>query len=130
MWRLLGRKLFVKNQNVLNLFRFSSTRQNQLLNSVLVDDEFLSIQWKDGNIDEFPHIYLRENCSKYHNPITKGRIISPLDLDMNVVPKHVYIDSNVLNVIWDDDHTSLYTTEELQLLRLVKERYYVRQPKI
>ncbi|XP_046852253.1 gamma-butyrobetaine dioxygenase-like [Xenia sp. Carnegie-2017] len=117
MWRLLGRKLFVKNQNVLNLFRFSSTRQNQLLNSVVVDDEFLSIQWKDGNFDEFPHIYLRENCSKYQNPITKGRIISPLDLDMNVVPKHVYIDSNVLNVIWNDGHTSLYTTEELQLLR-------------
>ncbi|XP_046852249.1 gamma-butyrobetaine dioxygenase-like isoform X2 [Xenia sp. Carnegie-2017] len=94
-----------------------STQQNQLLNSVVVDDEFLSIQWKDGNIDEFPHIYLRENCSKYQNPITKGRIISPLDLDMNVVPKHVYIDSNVLNVIWNDDHTSLFTTEELQLLR-------------
>ena len=119
MFTLLARQVFRRNQSLLNATRFSSTGP-VAQNISKHNDMFLAVQWNDGKVDEFPHFYLRENCNcpQCFNPSTNARnIFAPKQLDLHVKAKSAKIDSNRLSVKWTDGHSSIYSSERLQMLR-------------
>ena len=122
MLRLAARQLFRKNQSLFGATRLSSTRP--VAQSIIKhNDDFLAVQWNDGNVDEFPHFYLRENCNcpQCFQPLKNARnMFAPKELDLNVTAESANIDSNQLNVKWTDGHSSIYSSESLQSLRYAK----------
>ena len=119
--RLVTRQLFRKKQDLLTVATRLSSLQ-LVAQNVQQNDEFLTVQWNDGKVDEFPHFYLRENCScpKCFQPLKNARnMFPPKELDINVTAEKADIDCNQLNVKWTDGHTSVYSPENLQSLRYV-----------
>ena len=86
------------------------------------DHECLVVKWKDGTFDEYPYIYLRENCrcsTCYTNERKSRTMYSPKEVDINITADSAYwnTDKNHLEVSWTDGHTSEYTSEWLKYLR-------------
>ena len=52
----------------------------------------VSIHWNDGHQDDFPGVWLRDNCqcSKCYNKDAGNRILLMADLDVNVKPEKVF----------------------------------------
>ena len=121
MLRLVARQLFRKNQGLSSATRLSSSQP--VAQSISQNnDQFLAVQWNDGKVDEFPHFYLRENCScrQCFQPLKNARhMFAPKELDLNVAVESANINSSQLNVKWTDGHNSIYSSESLQTLRYV-----------
>ena len=120
MFRLLARQFFRKNQSLLSATRLTSIQP--VAQSISQNDQSLTVQWNDGNVDEFPHFYLRDNCRcpQCFQPSTHSRILfTPTDLDINVTAESANIDRNQLSVKWTDGHCSIYSSEILQSLRYI-----------
>jgi gamma-butyrobetaine dioxygenase len=121
MFRLIARQLFRKKQGLLSTTRLSS---NKPVAQTITqhNDLFLAIQWNDGKVDEFPHFYLRENCScpQCFQPLKNARnMFAPKELNLDVTAESVKLDSDQLNVKWNDGHSSVFSSENLQSLRYV-----------
>ena len=51
----------------------------------------ISIHWGDGRHDEYPVVWLRDNCqcSECYNKAARNRMLLMQDLDVNVSPEKV-----------------------------------------
>ena len=85
----------------------------------------LVVKWNDGSVDEYPFVYLRESCrcSICYTDERKARTMySPKEIDLNIEAKTANwnAETNQLEVNWGDAHTSHYSREWLQNLRLAR----------
>ena len=78
MLSLIARR-FVRTQflwfnnkvNSRRCFKLSATLSCKAQNVYKNENECLVIKWNDGNVDEFPYLYLRENCRCQRVTLTK-----------------------------------------------------------
>ena len=63
------------------------------------------IRWKGGKLDEYPAVWLRDNCQcpKCYNKNANARLLLMKDLDVNVKPSQVTINTNNVSmhkILW------------------------------
>lgn len=82
-----------------------------------IEDKLLSLKWDDGEIRNYPHYYLRDQCPSCYNPQTRQRINSNLVLSnyakTTIKTAHIDQDSDELHVEWMDDGS--YTSSRYRL---------------
>ena len=88
------------------------------------EHDCLVIKWSDGKVDEYPFMYLRENCrcSACYKDERKSRTMhSTKEVDLNITAQSASWsnDDNLLKVNWEDGHISCYSSEWLKHLRYV-----------
>jgi hypothetical protein len=56
----------------------------------------VSIHWNDGQNDDYPGVWLRDNCqcSQCYNKYSRNRMILMQDLDVNVKPEKLVSKEN------------------------------------
>ena len=89
--------------------------------------ECLVLKWNNGSVDEYPYVYLRENCrcsTCYRDERKSRSLYSPkeVDLDIKAVSACWNSEWNELKVSWEDGHTSHYSPEWLIHLRYVNDK--------
>ena len=99
-----------------------SVTQSSALNVCMNADECVQIKWSTGSIDEYPYIYLRENCRcpVCCNDERKTRTMyTPKDVDLDITAEFAdwNTEHNQLEVKWGDGHTSNYSLDWLKHLR-------------
>lgn len=97
---------------------------SNIAQNVSKDNDCLVIKWKDRKVDEFPYVYLRENCrcpSCYTDPRKSRTIFSPKEVDINITAESAIWNTNDdrLEVKWQDGHISHYSYDWLKYLRFV-----------
>ncbi|XP_028410830.1 gamma-butyrobetaine dioxygenase-like [Dendronephthya gigantea] len=85
-------------------------------------DGCIEVKWINGSIDEYPYIYLRENCRcpACCNDKRKTRTLyTPKEVDLDVTAEFANwnTEHNQLAVKWEDGHTSNYSVDWLKHLR-------------
>ena len=115
------RRFYSRTVNSLALSAEKST-SNAVESVSKNEHECLVIKWKNGKFDEYPYIYLRENCrcSKCYTDDRKSRTMySPKAVDLNITAQSANWnnDSELLEVSWGDGHISHYSSEWLKYLR-------------
>ncbi|XP_028410876.1 gamma-butyrobetaine dioxygenase-like [Dendronephthya gigantea] len=112
------RCLYNNTRRCLALSVSENTAQNVYKN----EDECLSIKWNDGSIDKYPYIYLRENCRCpvcYKDERKSRTMFSPKVVDLDITAEYANwnAEQNLLEVKWEDGHTSNYSSDWLKYLR-------------
>lgn len=75
--------------------------------------ETITVTWSNGRSSEFHHIWLRDNCrcDECGEPSTGRRALRLSNLNLNISPRSIDIkDESVLEIIWPDDHKSLFSS--------------------
>ena len=101
-----------------------SASYNAAQNVYKNENECLVIKWNDGNVDEFPHVYLRENCrcpACYTDERKSRSMYSPKEVNLDITAESAVwnTEDDQLEVNWEDGHTSHYSFEWLKYLRYV-----------
>ena len=104
----------------LTLSATSNTAQNVYKN----ENECLVVEWNDGNVDEFPYVYLRENCrcpACYMDERKSRTLYSPKEVDLDITAESANwnTENDQLEVNWGDGHNSHYSLKWLKYLRYV-----------
>ncbi|XP_063599129.1 gamma-butyrobetaine dioxygenase-like [Penaeus indicus] len=77
----------------------------------------LKVWWHDGESDELPYIWLRDNCQcpACFLETASSRVSRVTDLSLDVRPKEVCVseDGASLRVVWEDDHEGTYNASWL-----------------
>ncbi|XP_069969453.1 gamma-butyrobetaine dioxygenase isoform X2 [Penaeus vannamei] len=77
----------------------------------------LKVLWRDGEADEFPYVWLRDNCQCHacFHTSASSRLLRVANLSMDVRPREVQVsnDGYFLTVVWENGHESTYETEWL-----------------
>lgn len=77
----------------------------------------LKVWWRNGEPDEFPYIWLRDNCQcpACFLDTASSRVSRVTDLSHDVRPKEVYVseDGASLRLVWEDGHEGTYTASWL-----------------
>jgi DUF971 family protein len=128
---------FRKTQ-IRRFFNHSHTRGRSTLSAVdkatqdvyTNEHECLAIKWDNGNVDEFPFVYLRENCrcSACYTDQRKSRTMySPKDINVDITAESAgwNSESGQLEVKWDDGHVSHYSSDWLKYLRYICHDYKI-----
>lgn len=89
----------------------SYTPEQQGIREVESNSRSLTISWQDNQRSEYHYIWLRHNCfcSQCGNSADGIRSITVLDIDPDISPRSVSLDSDDnLLIAWPDGHESLY----------------------
>ena len=81
------------------------------IDTVQPDERSLTVDWNDGRVSRFHHIWLRDNCTceECGTTETGGRYLELLDIPEDVAPQQVRVDDGVLAIRWHPDgHQSRY----------------------
>ena len=122
---LLGTQLRrLLNINSTHRWLTLSVSYNAVQNVYKNENECLVIKWNDGNVDEFPHVYLRENCrcpACYTDERKSRTMYSPKEVNLDITAESAIWNTvdDQLEVNWEDGHTSHYSFEWLKYLRYV-----------
>jgi gamma-butyrobetaine hydroxylase len=76
--------------------------------SAVASDRRVTITWEDGHRAEFPHLWLRDNCScrECVHPQTGERVLDTFGIDPDIRPASVAKSSTSLSIDWVDGHHS------------------------
>lgn len=113
-----------KVDNSRRSFRLSTTLScSKAQNVYKNENECLVITWNDGKVDEFPYLYLRENCrcpTCYTDERKSRTMYSPKEIDVNVTADSTIwnTDDDNLVISWGDGHCSQYSAEWLKYTSL------------
>ena len=121
---LLGTQFWRRLNNSTYRCLTSSASSNVAPNVYENKNECLVINWRNGHVDEFPYVYLRENCrcSGCYTDERKSRTMnSPKEVDLNITVQSFTWsnEDNELEVNWGDGHISRYSLKWLNYLRYV-----------
>ncbi|CAD5125558.1 DgyrCDS13761 [Dimorphilus gyrociliatus] len=101
-----------------------SSNSGQIENFKLVradiQDRFISVTWSSGSKSLFPCVWLRDNCQSQDcfHPSTKSRLLTLDNIDTDEIPTNVKINcNNELEIVWKNNHVSLYKAEWLDKRR-------------
>ncbi|XP_047484489.1 gamma-butyrobetaine dioxygenase-like isoform X1 [Penaeus chinensis] len=87
------------------------------LASVSQGHNTLKVRWRDGESDEFPYVWLRDNCQcpACFLRSASSRLLRVADLAMDVRPREVQVskDGYFLQVVWENGHESTYEADWL-----------------
>lgn len=69
----------------------------------------------DGNRHDFPYVYLRDTCqcAKCVDPSTTQKSFNTGDVSADVKPAALRVVKNALEIIWNDEHRSVFPAELL-----------------
>ncbi|XP_072045948.1 gamma-butyrobetaine dioxygenase-like [Amphiura filiformis] len=92
------------------------------------EDKTLSVSWANGDTQEYPYIWLRDNCQCisvcWHKSGLAPRAGARFDLNLDVVPKSVEVTSSnpasSMDIEWSDGHKSQYLSSWLSQYRFNK----------
>lgn len=77
----------------------------------------LKVWWREGEPDEFPYIWLRDNCQcpACFLDTASSRVSRVTDIPPNARPKEVCVseDGASLRVVWEDGHEGTYSASWL-----------------
>ena len=115
---------FNNKVNSRRCFKWSATLNCKAENVYKNENECLVIKWNDGNVDEFPYLYLRENCrcpACYTDERKSRTMYSPNEIDVNIIAKSATWNTKDDNLVisWGDGHCSQYSAKWLKYLRYV-----------
>jgi DUF971 family protein len=121
---LLGTRLWRLLNNSTHRWLTLSAPYDAAQNVYKNENECLVIKWNDGNVDEFPHVYLRENCrcpACYTDERKSRTMYSPKEVNLDITAESAVwnTEDDQLEVNWEDGHTSYYSFEWLKYLRYV-----------
>jgi gamma-butyrobetaine dioxygenase len=90
----------------------SETRQ---LESAVIRDGVIELNWSDNSHNRFHPIWLRDNCrcSECGDPAIGYRSLHLTSLDLNLTPRSLNSAPDQLKISWDDGHESCYATSWL-----------------
>ena len=125
MFSLLARSLYRTRFRALiksKHFSLSCAVNSAVQNVNKNDQDCIVVKWKNGNINEYPYLYLRENCrcpSCYKDERKVRTMFVPKEIDLNVKADTVHwnAEDEKLEVVWGDGHNSQFSFERLQFLR-------------
>ncbi|KAI5956239.1 hypothetical protein KGF54_000714 [Candida jiufengensis] len=80
-------------------------------------DNTIEIRWSDGQKSKYHNIWLRDNChcSSCYYPLTKQRLLNSSTIDLNIKTKSITPKNDEIEIVWDNDHTSIYDTDWLRI---------------
>jgi gamma-butyrobetaine dioxygenase len=62
----------------------------------------LRLTWPDGSQDDFPFLWLRDNCASNRHPSTEERIFDLLSVPEDIAPVSTTVEADALRVDWPD----------------------------
>ncbi|XP_071502767.1 gamma-butyrobetaine dioxygenase-like [Diadema antillarum] len=72
------------------------------------DGQMVSVRWVDGEVQDYPAVWLRDNCHCerccHHLTHTRSTYVTDLNLETEVKSASVMEGGQVLSVIWSDTH--------------------------
>ena len=76
----------------------------------------LITQWSDGTQNEFPFLWLRDNCqcSKCFHKSATQRLFVMENLNVNVEPTNVHFIQGTVHITWTDGHSSSFESSWLR----------------
>lgn len=79
------------------------------------DKRRLVVCTKSGQIEEYPWVWLRDNCQCHlcFEPEADSRIVNLAEFNIHTVPLTLKVDGDTINIGWDDGHQSVYNYEWL-----------------
>ncbi|XP_069969454.1 gamma-butyrobetaine dioxygenase [Penaeus vannamei] len=100
----------------------------------------LKVWWREGEPDEFPYIWLRDNCQcpACFLDTASSRVSRVTDIPPNARPKEVCVseDGASLRVVWEDGHEGTYSASWLHerafnpTQQSIHENFYKLQPEL
>ena len=70
------------------------------------DRRTVRVTWPDGTGDDFPFIWLRDNCPEAYHPQTQERVLDLLGVPVDITPDGVAVEDGRLRVDWAEDGQS------------------------
>ena len=95
----------------------------------LQDEKALLVEWKNGETQMYPYIWLRDNCLCrticWHDSGLSRRADSKYNIDVEVVPKTLEVTGSspaFIDIEWSDGHQSRYQSCWLQEFKFDKSK--------
>ena len=76
--------------------------------SVERDERGVAIVWSDGTRGRYLHFWLRENCPADGSSLSGQRLLSLVDIPVDIRPKSVRVRGDSVTLVWPDDHQSTF----------------------
>lgn len=78
----------------------------------------LELTWPNGTTSSLPHLWLRDNCacSDCRVEQTTEKKIHLIDVPVDLAPKSVRLEGDVLHLVWPDGHNTSYNGAEIRAL--------------
>lgn len=85
------------------------TRSHQSITSVHKNEHSLAVEWSDGSISQFHHIWLRDNCPSAFHKTTKERDFDLLSVSEDIHPIGITLGKKTLEIEWSEgNHRSIF----------------------